>query len=212
MDAEQLITEAWQAVEKAGVPDALQETAFKAAIDYLCAPARVTHVAMAEGQAQAPPETPAARPPTPARSGDGDSSSTDEDRFFEQLAHESGVAVEDLSDILQLATDGRVLVTPPTRMLGSNQTEQAKTVIALVGGARSKGLGEKPINAEAIRRELDRKGCLQPNHFAERHLGPLRGFNAGASRTEIVATSKWLDEFNAAVNKAHGSSTDGDAS
>lgn len=92
----------------------------------------------------------------------------------------------------------------PTRELGSSTAEQAKTVIPLVAGARSFGLGERPVDARAIRAELTRKNCYQERKFAERHLGPLRGFNAGANPQQIVTTSKWVEEFTAAVNRVLG--------
>lgn len=50
------------------------------------------------------------------------------------------------------------------------------------------------------------KRCYNSGNFAAKHLGPLRGFNAGSNRTEIVLTSKWIDDFAAAVKTAHGDS------
>ncbi len=114
----------------------------------------------------------------------------------------------DLRDVLQLTADGKVHVNPPSRKLGSSLSDQARTVIALVASARSKGLGEQPVKADAVRDELRRKHCYDPNNFSARHLGPLRGFNAGATRTEIVLTTKWVDDFKAAVNQAHERASD----
>ena len=127
----------------------------------------------------------------------------DETRFFANLARESGVSERDLRDVLQL-TDGNVSVTTPTKDLGSSISEQAKNVIALVASARSHGLGEHTVNAEAVRGELQRKHCFQSNNFATGHLGPMKGFNAGSTRNEIVLTSRWVEEFKTAITKAHG--------
>jgi hypothetical protein len=123
--------------------------------------------------------------------------------FFSRLAYESGVSETDLRDVLNL-TDGKtVMVTPATRTLGSTKSEQARNVIALVASARGIGLAESPVDAEQVRAELRRKGCYDRPNFAGKHLGPLRGFNAGA-QGQIVLTSKWVDEFKAAVAKALG--------
>jgi hypothetical protein len=129
----------------------------------------------------------------------------DEDTFFKRIAHESGVDESDIRDILQLASDGSVRVTVPTRRLGSSIADQARTAIALVAGARGSGLEERPVDTDKVRRELNRKGCYQQNNFAAHHLGPLRGFNAGG-RNEIVLTSRWVDEFAQAVKQAAGQS------
>jgi hypothetical protein len=100
-----------------------------------------------------------------------------------------------------LAADGTVLVTAATAKLGSTIAEQARTVIALVASARGIGLGENPVNAEQVRAECKRKRCYDSKNFAN-HMGALNGFNSGANRTQIVLTSKWPDEFKAAVAKA----------
>jgi hypothetical protein len=124
--------------------------------------------------------------------------------MFAELARESGVAESDLRDILQLTPVGQLHVTPPTKDLGSSLAEQAKNVIALVASARSKGLGERVIDANVVRAELTRKHCYDSANFASKHLGPMKGFNAGSNRNEIVVTSKWIDEFKSAVAHAHG--------
>jgi hypothetical protein len=123
--------------------------------------------------------------------------------FFARLAHETGVSETDLRDVLSLAADGTVLVTPATAKLGATIAEQARTVIALVASARGIGLGENPVNAEQVRADCKRKRCYDSKNFAN-HMGALNGFNSGANRNQIVLTSKWLDEFKAAVAKAHG--------
>lgn len=127
----------------------------------------------------------------------------DEDTFFKRIAHESGVDESDIRDVLQLASDGSVRVTVPTRTLGSSIADQARTAIALVASARAVGLEERPVDADKVRNELNRKGCYQQNNFASHHLGPLRGFNAGG-RNEIVLASRWVDEFAQAVKQANG--------
>jgi hypothetical protein len=127
----------------------------------------------------------------------------DEDTFFKRIANESGVDESDIRDVLQLASDGSVRVTVPTRRLGSSIADQARTVIVLVASARAYGLEERPVDTDKVRRELNRKGCYQQNNFASKHLSPLRGFNA-SGRNEIVLTSRWVDEFTEAVRQASG--------
>jgi hypothetical protein len=194
--------------EQSGVPESVQEVAFREAVEHLRsgetpAPDRGSGQQRGSG-------TRTRRTPSPARkdetAGDG-GGPVDEATFFAQLSGESGVKEQDLRDVLSLS--GRTVhVTPPTKNLGSNMAQQARTAIALVAGARSFGLGERPVDADAVRKELDRKRCYDQPNFAAKHLGPMIGFNAGAKRTEIVTTSKWLGEFSAAIDQALGRNKD----
>jgi hypothetical protein len=199
VDVEELLAKAWKAVDQAKVPDALREVAFKEAVDYLRSaaeqPGARLRGASPRRRQSGGPDTQASSEPTVPR---------DEDGFFAELAKESGETELDLRDVLHLTSDGRVQVTPPTKDLGKSVAEQAKTVIALVAGARSKGLGERPVDADAVRREVERKHCYQSNNFASKHLRALKGFNAGSSSREITVTSKWLGDFRTALAKAHG--------
>jgi hypothetical protein len=206
MEPNDLLARAWEAVEKSGVPESLQESAFKEAVAYLR-----SGEGGREGQdGDRGRRSTARKTPKPKASRSAKDSSVemvetpDEDSFFEDLAKESGVEEQDMRDILQLTSDGRVQVTQPTKDLGKNTAEQARTVVALVAGARAVGLNERPVNAEAVRREVERKRCFDRPNFAAKVLGNLKGFNAGSTRNEIVTNSKWLDEFKAAVNQAHG--------
>jgi hypothetical protein len=198
MDVEELLSRAWSAVEKAGIPDELHELAFKEAINFLLASTATPPAAGSQPHPASPAEGSPARPP------ESPGARADEDTFFSKLTHESGEPESDLRDILNLTADGKVHVIPPTKDLGTSVTQQARTVIALVAGARSKGLDEKPVNAEEVRAELKRKQCYDKNNFSNSHLGSMKGFNAGANRNELLLTSKWVDDFKVAVAKAHG--------
>jgi len=214
-----LMRRAWEAVEKSGVPEALQETAFKEAVAML----RDQEEGLATGGSgggggSASTSTRTATRRSSKKTAARTSSSTtkseseseraevpDEATFFSQLADASEVDEQDLRDILQLTAEGEVRVTTPKRRLGSTTLEQARNVVALVAGARAKGLGERPVDARAVRAEVERKNCYDVGNFSNKHLGPMRGFNA-AGRNEIVLTSRWDNEFRAAVDKAHGRS------
>jgi hypothetical protein len=211
METDDLLKRAWTAVEKAGIPDHLQAIALQEAIAHLRAPED-------EGAANSVRDT-----KTPARSpalsssrmrrddpGVDTSDPVDVDAFFERLSHESGIDKSDLRDVLHLTSDGKVQVSPPTKDLGDSVAEQARNVIALVASGRAYGLNEEPVNADAVRREAERKRCYQAKKFAAPHLRTMKGFNAGATRAEIRLTSKWIDEFKAAVGKAQGDSPSSD--
>ena len=215
MDVEELMKRAWEAVQKSGVPEPLQAVALKEAVDFLKAE---------EGVGREEEDLPGddSKPSEPGRTAGRASRGRkpaaaskqadkrlkvpvpDESTFFSRLADESGVDEQDLRDVLRLEEDGTVLISPATKNLGSSKAQQSKSVIALMGGARAFGLGEDPVDADAVRTEAKRKRCFQENNFATGALAPMRGFNAGSHRNEIVLTSKWIEEFSAAVDKALG--------
>jgi hypothetical protein len=159
MEPDEILRKAWEAVERAGVPESLQDTAFREAVDILRSDdnesggKEISTSKRRRGKGRADSrktEEETGKVPLP-----------DEDAFFTQLASESGVAERDLRDVLSLSDDGSVVVTTPTKDLGSSIAEQAKNVIALVASGRSVGLGERPVSAAAVRDEAKRKRCYQ---------------------------------------------------
>lgn len=212
MEADAILKQAWEAVEKSGVPESLREVAFREAVQMLRGgESAAPGTGGLEGGT--PTTRQVARSKTKATRGSSKEATQthatadplpDEDTFFSQLADESGATEQDLRDILQLTTEGEVLVTQPTKDLGSSIAEQARTVVALVASARGVGLGERPVNADAVRKECQRKRCFDTDNFASTVVARLKGFNAGKNRSQLVLTSKWTDDFDAAVKKALG--------
>jgi hypothetical protein len=213
VDVDELLAKAWAAVEGAGIPGPLQAVALKEAIDFLRAG---DGAASASSSAPVPSSSSSSGGSGRAsrRSSRRDASSdktgpVDQAAVFAALADESGVSKADIEDVLQVRPDGTISVTAPTKDLGANVAEQARNIVALVASARAIGRGESPVNAEAVRQELARKRAYQQNNFSGHHLRPMKGFNAGSSRSEIVLTSKWVDEFKAAIDKVHGRAPSG---
>ncbi len=207
MDVNDLLSRAWSAVEESGVPESLYPVAFKEAIDHLrgeddergsrSESKRGTRSESKRGRSRKKKETETSQ------------DAPDEDTFFADLASESGETEQDLKDVLRLTNEGKVQIIPPTKDLGDSVAEQARNAIALVAGARARGLQETPVNADAVRDELKRKHCWNGGNFAATHLGPMKGFNAGSDRKEIVLSSKWVDDFCASIAKLHGRGSDG---
>ena len=211
MDVNELLATAWAAVEGAGVPKELHETAFKEAVAYLresdAGPAGSgSGKGTGSGQkGRATRKTSNGRKsPSKSTGTVAGSGSVDPAEFFSRLAEESGVEEKLLRDTFQLGDGGKVHVIQRTSDLGDNVAEQARIVIPLVAAARAIGLGEDPVKADAVRDELKRKRCWDSGNFAGKHLGKLVGFKAGGSRADIVLTSTWDKEFVDAMTGAHG--------
>lgn len=203
MKADEILREAWEAVERSGVPESVHEAAFREAVALIQADS--ASPGSIQGDKRAPKRRNAEKvdtSPTPPAD-----SRPDEETFFARLAEESGVPQDDLRDILQLGGDGSVHVLKPARALGTSKAEQARTVVALVAGARAKGLGEHPVDGQAVRDEVKRRGCFDKNNYPAKVFGQLKGFNVGSKRNQVLPASKWVDDFKAAVAQAHGRST-----
>jgi hypothetical protein len=219
VEPDEILKRAWEAVQSSGVPESMQDTAFKEAVAILRGEGGVSEPGGAAGQSGAQQtkristggkkagQKSQKRKLDPAAAQSPVDVPT-EAAFFSELANESGVPETDLRDILNFAPDGTINVTPPTRRLGGSKAEQARTVVAVVAPARRFALQENPVSAEALRRECQRKNCLDTDNFAATVISRLEGVNYGGSRAEIVVTSKWVDEFTAAVNQAHGRTGD----
>ena len=206
MNVEELLQTAWAAVKKANMPESLQVVALQEAIDFL----RSSEDDGGKDAQRSKKRKGSPKKRDPVKRSDGDAGKEvpdeipDENTFFSQLASESGIDEDRLRDVMHLTKKGIVHVTPPTKDLGASVAQQAKCVIALVASARSRGLGEQPVSADAVRSEAKRKHCFDQNNFAGHHLSPMKGFNTGSNRSEIVLTSKWLDDFKNAVATASG--------
>jgi len=216
VDVDELIQKAWKAVEKAGVPATMQNDAFKEAVAFLRdgdAPGRDSRE-KSTGSHGAKPKKPAKRGGTSRTRGfeapKGDDGAVkdlpDRETFFRTLSSESGIEEQILTDVLQYTAQGDVHVLPPSKDLGDSKAAQARTVIALVAGARAHGLGEDPVDDSPVREEMKKKRCYDRSNFSF-HLRPLKGFNFDPSGG-LVLTSKWIDDFSAAIKTATGTGTE----
>lgn len=199
MDVDELMAKAWGAVQKAGIPEPVQGVALKEAIAYLTGS---DGVSPNPDRPKPKVRKAASRRSAPSPAPEEPDSVPDADEFYEQLAAESGVDEAVLRDVLHLK--GNVIhVIPPTRLLGDSKAVQTRQVVALVAGAYAHGLGISPVSAVAVRDEVKRKRCFDPANFAAR-LKSMKGFSQGANRNEILVGSKWLGEFQEAINAAAG--------
>lgn len=147
MDVEELLARAWGAVEKAGIPEPLQEFAFKEALARLSGqsptqvPAAVsTNIAEPHEVIEGPQVV------TPSTSSDP----------FERFAHESGVPAEDLERVFYFSEDGLPHINVPRSRLGRSATEQQKVVAVAITAAYDYVRGEGPISEDIARSEATR--------------------------------------------------------
>lgn len=211
MDAGEVLKQAWAAVESAGIPEALHEPAFREAIRLIEAAGVTAGATNRTHEGSTPKQTPLKKAPSKAPPKKAPAPGVEiptypeisEDEFFATLATESDVDEAEIRQVLQFA-NGAVHVLLPTKRLGGSAAQQARTVIALVGGARFGGFGEKPVSLEAVRAEVDRKNCYQQNNFAHGHIGAMKQFNLGVDKSQLLIGPKWHEEFDEAVGRVIG--------
>lgn len=199
MKADELLRQAWDAVQKAGVPEPLHEVAFSEAVDFL----RHGETDGDTGDTKQDQQKKKVKRTAQEPEAGSDDGPVDEASLFSELSDESGVSEQDLRDVLNVK-GSEVQVIQRAKDLGNSAAVQARTVIALVAGARAKGLGERPVDTETVRKELRRKHIYSSGNFAAQHLGRLKGFNPGSTSEEILLNTHWLAEFKAAVEQARG--------
>jgi len=209
MQADEILAEAWKAVQKSKVPEHLQAVALQEAVSLISGRAGEP-IGRGGSNGTGTQRTRAKAGPTKRTKADdssGSGTTPDEKAFFANLAKESGVSETDLRDVFELHPDGTVSVQVATKDLGPSKQAQTRTVVALIAGARSHGLEESSVSGEAVRNEVTRKRCYDQANYTSKHIGGMKGFNSGA-KGDIILTSKWLPEFEAAVNQALGRDAD----
>ena len=122
-------------MKTSGVPEPLQELAFKEAIAYLRSEAATADRSATVQRVGSPPAG------TVVGAVDAP---IEETAFFRNLSQEAGVPEADLRDVLNLTSDGKVQVMTTTKDLGKSVAQQARTVVAWSVGLVRRGLARNP--------------------------------------------------------------------
>lgn len=179
MDVEELLARAWGAVEKAGIPEPLQEYAFKEALTRL--------------SGQVPIATPPASVYGDTASGNGQQSSnhangdpSTDDELFAKFSNESGIAAADLERVFYFST-GEPHLNGPRGKLGKTASEQAKAVAVAITAAYDYAL-DKQTSDEVVRAEAVRLKCDLGGNWARTMNGLSTVSWVGANRQKQFKT------------------------
>ncbi|WP_223694893.1 hypothetical protein [Leifsonia poae] len=153
MDVEELLARAWGAVEKAGIPEPLQEYAFKEALSRLARDDSGGSSGLNESPGGSKGKQLSGEPSR-------EISSTDEE-LFAKFSAECGIAVTDLERVYYFSS-GEPHLNGPRSKLGKTSSEQAKAVaLALTAAydyALDKQVADEVVRAEAVRLKCDLGG------------------------------------------------------
>lgn len=199
MEIEELLARAWSAVEKAGIPEPLQEYAFKEAI---------TRLAVHEGTKEAP-DTPPPSKPQEAIAADGTSAASattlTDAQLFAKFSNESGVA-QDLLEQVFYFEGGVPHLNGPKAKFGSNMADQARAVALGLTAAYDYALDQQSTPIATIRTECDRLKCDPGKNFAKAMNGLTTVNYVGASnkKTTRVKGEITSDALKKLVNRILG--------
>lgn len=215
MDTTDILKKAWQVVVDSGVPAEVQGEAFKAAIADIRGAAPEATPAAPNGGVQAPkkraPKTTAPR--KPANGGSGDESVLSDvgeaDSFLASIAHETGVAEEDLRDVFHVE-NGAVELKLASKELGSSNKEKTTTIAILLAGALFGGTDQQRLPFPDVHEVCKSKRCYDQAN-ASTYLKALTGFAAlgKGKNQDITAKSGWEAEFAKAVGRVIDKSDSG---
>lgn len=194
MDVSETLRTAWAAVENADLPEAVHEVAFAEAVRLLVpvqvAAAAVTRVGKREGERFRA---------DPASLDEDAGIGVPEEVIYERVAAQTGVARDQLEQVVHL--DGDVLkVSLPGLKLGNNNAERTRAVAQILTVSRSFGLEESETSLEVVRTECIRLRVYDQNNFSS-HIKALSGYVVTGSGTNrrLRAKSAGIAAFSAVV-------------
>ena len=208
MELAESIKTAWAAVEDSGVPENMQELAFKEALRSLLgttqpvAPAgRGFGVGTGAGSGSASKQS--GSDPVEA---DG-TSAVDEQAVIAAVSEHTGVPPEKLEQLFHV-DNGAVKVSVNHNALGKNSADKARATAQIITVVRKVGMGHNDTDFDIIRDECQRKHFYDSKNFASGHMPGIDGFVVkGEGRNKrLEARTSGINAFPGLIEKVLGDS------
>lgn len=192
MDAKNILQRAWTAVEESGVPEALQETAFRIAVDIErggTAPTRSESAASDAGYAPGPAVvSPPAQPSAGESEADPGVQEFDEEATWAKFADEAEIDRELLEQLFYF--DGRTVhLNVKAHKLAGSKPAQMRAVAFALTVAYNYALDIVPLETAVVRAECDRLKCLDTKNFGT-YMGSVDGLTVSGPTTKRVLKAK----------------------
>jgi len=210
MDVSETLKSAWAAVEEAGLPEQIQQVAFREAVRLLV-PSQVLAVPTATGSTSGQAgnsqmmngfvESSASRG---AASDDGLKIAEAESVILDRVERQTGVSRAKLDDLVYL-DDGVLKISLPGIKLGKNNADKTRAIAQILTIVRGFGLDEVETSLELVRDEAQRLKCYDSSNFSA-HVRALDGYLVTGSGTNrrIRAKSGGINGFPAFVDDILG--------
>lgn len=161
MNVEELIERAWAAVKKAGVPANLQDSAFRAAIEFLRdddgngdPPGGESKIGRSGGTHRRRENPPG---------DDKKPEKVDEAAFFKGVAQHTGVPTSALKDVYHFE-DGELRVNLPGSKLGASKKARVENLVYLLAGGYLFGLQRPGVPSDTVRAAAKKISALDANY------------------------------------------------
>lgn len=202
MEVHEALAKAWEEVEQSGVPEIVQQVAFREAL------ARVDPVQHRPGVTPPPRASvrgngdPKGERETPDPASSGTDLSANE--LFEKLALETGISVERWEPVIHFV-DGKPGMSVPTRRLGSNKANQARAIALILTSARHFGLDEAETSVEVIREACVAAKCYDQGNFAKQ-VAATPGVNSIGPRNQkkLKTRGDTITKLTTIIDKING--------
>jgi hypothetical protein len=206
MELTESIRTAWTAVEESGIPEHMQELAFKESLRSLLG----TAPQVARGQQSKlvrSDEVGGGGDPAGDGNGEGAAPTVDEHAVIAAVSEHTGVAVEKLERVFHLDS-GVVKILVNHTALGSNAADKTRAAAQIITVVRKVGMGHADTDLDIIREECQRKHFYDSKNFASKHLPSIDGFAVkGEGRSKrLEARNGGLTAFPGLVDRVLGES------
>jgi hypothetical protein len=206
MELSESIKAAWAAVEESGIPDHMQELAFREALRNLLGTSQPGYV----GQKLS-------KPTTPSSSGDGGgtgaepdetlASAVDEAQVMSAVSEHFGISADRLEQVFHVDA-GVVKLTVNHTKLGASTADKTRTAAQVVTVVRKVGMGQADTPFDIIRAECERKHHYDSKNFVTKHLPNIPGFviKGDGKNRRLEAKGGGIAAFPALIDKILGES------
>lgn len=198
MEVSATLKKAWAAVEDAGLPEKIQEAAFREAVRLLV-PAQVV-AAGQTGKSGAASGSTGSGSSGKVSNGDGSKITQTESTILDKVEQHTGVSRDKLEDLVHL-DDGVLRVSLPGIKLGKNNADKTRAIAQILTIVRGFGLDEDETSLELVRAEAQRLKCYDSANFSSQ-IKVLNGylFTGSGTNRRIRAKSAGITAFPAFVD------------
>lgn len=205
MELAESIKRAWTAVEESGVPEHMQEFAFREALRAVLG--TTPRNAASVGAGRTTSAIPQVKTGDGAAGGAGQSERVSEAEVLQKVSDETEVPVEKLDKIFHI-DDGVVKLIGPHGKYGSNTSDQARAVAQIVTVVRKLGMGHADTPFEVIKEACESKHCYDSKNFASQHMPTIDGFVVKGEKKSrrLEAKGNGISAFPDLIDKVLGES------
>jgi hypothetical protein len=175
MAVSDMVAEAWKAVKDAGIPEPLQEVAFKEAMAVLAGrpvsgPSKQRVQEAGRGSRPNRPTAGAkagtrARPKREPATNDVIGTVLPDDELFDKFSDETAIPRHALEEVFYF-DGGKPILNGPARQLGDNVAAQARAVAVALTAAYHYALDVRDVPASKIADECKRLKCWDTDNFS----------------------------------------------